>query len=139
MTVGHYALLADAILVAHAAYVLFVVGGQVLILLGGWRRWGWTRNPAFRLAHLAAIGFVVWEAWAGVACPLTVWENRLRELAGTGAYSTSFLGHWMQKLLFYQAPDWVFTLLYTLFSLVVVVTYVLYPPGRGRRDRQQQE
>ena len=132
MTVGHYALLADAILVAHAAYVLFVVGGQVLILLGAWRGWGWTRNPAFRLAHLAAIGFVVWEAWAGVACPLTVWENRLRELAGSDAYSMSFIAYWLRELLFYSAPEWVFTVLYTTFSLIVIVTCVFYPPRRRR-------
>ncbi len=37
VSAGHYALAADALLVAHAGYVLFVVGGQILILLGAWR------------------------------------------------------------------------------------------------------
>ena len=103
-----------------------------MILLGAWRGWGWTRNPVFRYAHLAAIGFVVWEAWAGVACPLTIWENDFRQLAGGGAYETGFIGHWLQKILFYRAPDWIFTLVYTAFSLVVIASYFLYPPRRRR-------
>ncbi len=130
VSAGYYALVADALLVAHAGYVLFVVGGQLLILLGAWRGWGWTRNPVFRYAHLAAIGFVVWEAWAGVACPLTVWEDHFRQLAGGGAYEIGFIGHWLQKIIFYRAPDWIFTLVYTAFSLVVIASYLLYPPRR---------
>lgn len=130
MTSNHYGLLADAILIAHVAYVLFVIGGQISILLGAWRGWAWTRNPLFRFAHLAAIGFVVWETWAGAACPLTVWENHFRQLAGGGAYETGFIGYWLQKLLFYRAPDWIFTLVYTAFSLVAIASFLLYPPRR---------
>jgi len=132
VTAGHYSLIADVILAAHAGYVLFVVGGQVTILLGWWRDWEWTRGRVFRLAHLVAIGFVVWEVWAGVACPLTVWENHFRALAGGGAYATGFSGYWLQKILFYTAPDWIFTIVYTAFGLVVIATYRLYPPRRPR-------
>lgn len=135
MTASDYRLLADALLVAHAAYVAFVVGGQALILLGAWRGWEWTRNFPFRAAHLAAIGFVVWEAWAGVACPLTVWENRLRQLAGGGSYQAGFIEHWLQAIIFYRAPDWIFILVYTAFSLVVIVSFLLYPPRRRSRKK----
>jgi hypothetical protein len=128
VTAGQSALIADAILAAHAGYVLFVVGGQMMILIGWWRRWEWTRGRVFRVTHLAAIGLVVWEAWAGVACPLTVWENRYRELAGGGAYPVSFMAYWLRELVFYSAPDWVFTVLYTVFSLIVVASYLLNPP-----------
>jgi polyferredoxin len=125
---GQSALIADAILAAHAGYVLFVVGGQAMILVGWRRRWQWTRGRVFRVAHLVAIGLVVWEAWAGVACPLTVWESRYRELAGAGAYPVSFMAYWLRELIFYSAPDWVFTLIYTVFSLIVVASYLLNPP-----------
>ena len=40
----------------------------------------------------------------------------------------SFIGYWLNQLLFYSAPEWMFTLLYTLFALVVVATFVFYPP-----------
>ncbi len=67
--------LADLILVLHAAYVLFVLGGQMMILSGWMLGWTWTRGYMFRLLHLLAIGFVVLEAWWGVTCPLTRLEN----------------------------------------------------------------
>lgn len=125
-----YAWLADGVLVLHASYVLFVVGGQLLIVAGWIRHWAWTRNGWFRWLHLGAIGFVVVEAWLGVRCPLTLLENNLRELAGSARYDMSFIGYWLGRLLFYTAPAWAFTLLYSLFGLLVVITLVLYPPRR---------
>ncbi|MDP1708926.1 MAG: DUF2784 domain-containing protein [Gammaproteobacteria bacterium] len=125
-----YAWLADGVLVLHASYVLFVVGGQALIVAGWIRQWSWTRNGWLRWLHLGAIGFVVAEAWLGVRCPLTLLENDLRELAGGAGYDMSFIGHWLGRLLFYGAPAWAFTVLYSLFGLLVLVTLVLYPPRR---------
>lgn len=127
---GAIAELADAVLALHALYVLFVVGGLLLTLAGWWRGWAWTRAPWFRWLHLAAIGFVVLEAWFGIPCPLTVIESRLRVLAGGTGYATSFVGHWLQRLVYYDAPPWVFTLGYTLFALLVVAVFVGHPPRR---------
>ncbi len=131
-----YELLADIVLALHTLYVLFVVGGLLLTLLGWWRGWAWTRGLWFRLLHLTAIGFVVLEAWFGVPCPLTVLESRLRLLAGSAGYATSFIGHWLQRLVFYEAAPWVFTAVYTVFALLVVAVFVFYPPRRypSRRD-----
>ncbi len=72
-------LLADFIVVFHAMYFSFVVFGLVLILLGIAFRWGWVRNFWFRALHLTTIGIVVLEALVGMTCPLTDWEQRLRE------------------------------------------------------------
>lgn len=129
-----YALLADLVVFIHALFVLFVVAGQTLILVGWIISWRWTRNPVFRVAHLAAIGFVVAEAWFGILCPLTTLEHALRNRAGQSAYEMSFIGHWLDRLLFYTAPEWVFTLVYTLFALLVVTTFVFYPPNWKRRS-----
>lgn len=127
---GLYGLLADAVLLLHAAFVLFVVGGLALILAGWVRSWCWTRGVLFRLAHLVAIGFVVLEAWFGVICPLTTLENALRVRAGAAGYGTGFIRYWVGKFLFYAAPEWVFTIVYTLFAAVVILTLILYPPRR---------
>lgn len=122
-------MLADTTLALHALFVLFVVGGQLLILAGWAGRWEWTRRPLFRLLHLGSIGFVVLEAWFGVRCPLTVLENALRIRAGeTASYQVSFIGYWLDRLLYYNAPPWVFTTAYTAFSLLVVLTFIFYPP-----------
>jgi hypothetical protein len=69
--------LADAILVVHFAFVLFVVLGFALVLAGGALGWRWVRNRGFRYTHLAAIAFVAVEALAD-ACPLTVAGGRPR-------------------------------------------------------------
>lgn len=128
-----YALLADVVVVAHAAFVLFVIAGQLAIVAGWARGWQWTRDPVFRTAHLGAIGFVVLEAWFGVVCPLTALEKHLRTLAGTAVYESSFIGYWAHRLLFYEAPAWVFTVAHSLFGMLVAASFVLYPPRRRRR------
>jgi Protein of Unknown function (DUF2784) len=127
--------LADGIVVCHAAYVSFVLFGLVAILLGIVFRWGWVRNLCFRSIHLIMIGIVVGEALAGVPCPLTVWEARLRKMAGQTAYTGDFLGYWAHRLIFFRAEPWVFTVIYTLFGLAVLAAFILAPPRRsGRHD-----
>ena len=122
--------LADVVLALHVAFVAFVVAGQALILIGWWAGWRWTRNRVLRITHLCAIGIVVLEAWCGIACPLTVWENWLR-LPGAG-YEMSFVGYWMQRLLYYDAPSWVFLTAYSAFGVIVALTFAFYPPQRRR-------
>ncbi|MEM7708134.1 MAG: DUF2784 domain-containing protein [Pseudomonadota bacterium] len=130
-----YRLAADAILLVHALFVAFVVLGLVLILLGkGWR-WRWVRNPWFRLAHLAAIAFVVVESWLGAVCPLTVWELALREKAGDSVYAGAFIAHWLEAVLYYRAPPWVFITVYTAFGGLVIASWFWVPPRRLRRPR----
>ena len=68
-----YSLLADAMLVIHFAFVVFVVIVFMLLLLGLLAHWSWLHNRIFRITDLAAIGIVVMQAWLGQLCPLTVW------------------------------------------------------------------
>ncbi|MBB3060503.1 DUF2784 domain-containing protein [Microbulbifer rhizosphaerae] len=129
-----YLLAADVILLLHTLFVAFVVLGVLLIFVGKFLRWHWVRNPWFRLAHLAAIGVVVAESWAGVICPFTVWEMALRAKAGETVYTGSFISHWLEMLLYYQAPAWVFRLVYSAFGLLVLASwYWVRPRSFGRR------
>ena len=123
-----YQLLADAVLALHVALVLFVVGGLVLIVLGNWRKWQWVNRWWFRLAHLAAIAVVVAETWIGLVCPLTTLEMWLRAQARDATYTGSFIEHWLQRLLYYDAPAWVFTTAYSLFGLAVIAAWWFFPP-----------
>jgi len=126
-----YQLLADAVLVFHFGVVLFVVGGLVVVVAGNLLRWRWVNQLWFRLAHLAAIAVVVLQAWLGQYCPLTTFESWLRVQAGAAAYEQSFIEHWLQRLIFYEAPFWVFTLAYTAFAVLVLLVWWRYPPRRG--------
>jgi hypothetical protein len=118
--------IADAVLVLHFLIVLFIVGGLVLTWAGFFLQWKWVRSPLFRYLHVAAIVFVAIEALLGYACPLTIWEDALRG----GARPESFIGRWVQRVLFYQAPEWVFTALYCLWAAATVATLKLVPPRR---------
>ena len=122
--------LADAVLIAHVLFVLFVVGGFSLILTGA-GRWAWVHNRAFRTAHLAAIAFVAVETLLGFACPLTLWEDVLRS---TGREDRSFIGRWLAWLLYYDLPEWVFATAYCAFALAVVWAWRAIPP-RARSTR----
>jgi polyferredoxin len=129
-------LLADLVLGVHVGIVVFVVGGLVAIVVGnlaGWRR---VNALGFRLAHLVAIGFVAVQAWLGATCPLTSLEMWLRRQARAASYDGSFIEHWLQRLLYYDAPGWVFTAGYTLFGLLVVATWWWLPPT-ARRPRRE--
>jgi hypothetical protein len=119
-------LLADTLVVVHFGIVVFIIGGLVLTWAGAPLGWRWVRNPAFRYLHLAAIGFVAAEALLGIACPLTLWEDLLRG----GARPDSFVARWVHRLLFYRAPEWVFTAAYVLWTLATLATLRLVPPRR---------
>jgi hypothetical protein len=121
-------MLADLTVVIHASYVSYVVFGLALILIGVALRWDWVRNTWFRATHLIAIGIVVAESLAGIPCPLTVWEAKLRRMAGQATYQGDFIGHWVHQLIYYRAEPWVFTLLYSCFGLAVLAAFVLAPP-----------
>ena len=119
-------MLADALLAAHFLIAAFIVAGLILVWLGAALGWQWTRNPWFRYLHLGAIAFVAAEAVAGIACPLTVWEDLLRG----GVRPESFVGRWVQRLLYYQVPEWVFTVAYVLWTAATLLTLWLVPPRR---------
>lgn len=129
-----YSLLADLIVAIHVAYVSFVVLGQAAILAGAALHWEWVRQRWFRLLHLAAIIVVALEALANIACPLTVWEDELRKLAGQSVEEGTFIGRCLDGLLFYNFPTWVFTSMYVGFALVVLATWILVPPRWRERE-----
>lgn len=112
-------LLADVVLVVHFAFVAFTAGGLLLTWVGAVAEWGWVRNFRFRAAHLAAVVFVAAESLAGIWCPLTVWEAQLRG----GSSDKSFVAHWIHRVLFYDFPEWVFTVLYAAFAAAVAATW----------------
>ena len=123
-----YVALADVVVVLHASYVGFVIVGELAILLGILLRWGWIRNRTFRIAHLAAIGLVVFEAWGGITCPLTTLEDWLRSQAGQTVEDGDFIGRCVHHVLFYRADPWIFTACYTAFGALVVLTLIVSPP-----------
>jgi hypothetical protein len=83
-------LLADATVVVHLAFVLFVMLGGFIVVR--WRRVAWV--------HLPAVAWAAWIQFADWICPLTPLENWLREQSGGKAYSSSFIEHYLLPVLY---------------------------------------
>ena len=124
---------ADAILIIHVAFVIYVVFGLFTIYVGFVLKWSWIRNFWFRISHLIAIVIVALQSWVGMICPLTIWEMALREKAGDATYSGSFIQHWLQSILYYSAPEWVFVLSYSAFGCLVLASWFIVKPIKPMR------
>jgi len=122
-----YRLLADAVVVLHAAFVAFVVLGGFLVMR--WPRMAWVHVPA------AAYGFLV-EA-AGWVCPLTPLEVWLRRRAGEAGYAGGFVEHHLIPLV-YPSP-FPRSLAWTLAGVVLAVNALSYGLFLGRRWRARQD
>lgn len=102
-----FRLLADAVVLLHLGFVLFVLLGGLLAL-----RW-----PAVRWVHLPAALWGAWIELSGGICPLTPLENALRQRAGEAAYTGDFVGRYVLPVLYPHA----LTRRIQLFLAVLVV------------------
>ena len=126
--------LADLILLIHFGFVAFVVLGFGVIWIGYFRGWTFVRNVYFRAAHLIAMGYVAIESLVGVACPLTTWEARFRVAARQeDFYQGSFIQHWVHRFIFFDLPEWLFTVVYLGFFALLLLTFWVVRPRRKVR------
>jgi hypothetical protein len=124
-----FTVVADVVLVVHFAVVLFVVGGMLAIALGVKLGWLWVHGWLFRLTHVATVALITLQAWLGQHCPLTTLEGWLRTQAGEQSfYEVSFVQYWLENIMYFQAPLWVFAIVYTLFGLLVILAWWRFPP-----------
>ena len=125
-------MLADFIFILHAGVVLFNVGGLLLIVIGGPLGWAWVRQRGFRVAHVSVMGFVTFEAILGTTCPLTLLEDWLRGVAT----EQSFVQRWTIALIYWNAPPWVFAMLYVVFLIAAICAWLAWPPMVSRHQDQ---
>ncbi len=85
-----YGILADAVLVLHLVFILFVVFGGMLLFVR--RAWAW--------AHLPCVAWAVLVELAGWICPLTPLENWLRLRGGTQGYDIGFIENYLVPVLY---------------------------------------
>jgi hypothetical protein len=85
-----YSLAADAVLLAHLAFILFVLLGALLAM-----RWRWVP-----VIHLPAALWGSYVELTGRICPLTYLENYLRNNAGQSGYPESFVDHYLLPIIY---------------------------------------
>jgi hypothetical protein len=114
-------LLADATVLLHVAFVIFVVCGGLLVA-----RW-----PRIAWLHLPAALWGAWVEFAGWICPLTPLENWLRGQGGGIPYASGFIEHYVLPILYPSSLSrpiqWV------LGGLVLLVNAVVYAIVLSRR------
>ena len=109
-----YRLMADAIVVLHLAYVIFVVAGGLLVFR--WRR--------VALLHLPAVVWAVLLEFRGWLCPLTPLELKLRASGGQAGYGGGFIEHYILPVLYPVELDKVMQI--EIGSLVIAVNIAVY-------------
>ena len=85
-----YCFMADLVLLAHLAFVVFVALGGFLVWR--WRRLAWIHAP------VALWGMAI--SYVGFTCPLTPLENWLRRLGGRAGYQGGFIEHYVTGALY---------------------------------------
>ncbi|HET9670243.1 MAG TPA: DUF2784 domain-containing protein [Casimicrobiaceae bacterium] len=104
-------LAADAVLLAHLAFIVFVLIGGILV----WR------IPSLAWLHAPAIAWAVFVESAGRICPLTPLENRLRLASGEAGYGGDFVSHYLLRLIY---PEGLTRAVQIALVLVVVAVNV---------------
>ncbi|MCO5108548.1 MAG: DUF2784 domain-containing protein [Burkholderiaceae bacterium] len=114
-------LAADAVLLAHLAFVAFAVLGGLLV----------AGRPRIAWLHLPAAAWAAWIEFSGAICPLTPLENDLRRLAGASGYGGGFVEHYLIPIVYPagltpQAQRW-------LGAIVVAINLAIYARVVTRR------
>lgn len=128
LTPAQLSLLAGAVLLLHLGVVLFNVLGLLVIPLGAWRGWNFVRIKWWRALHLLCWGVVALQAILGRACFLTIWESELLTRAGEQGDAAPLIERWVNALIYWPLPIWVFAVLYIALGLGVLVLWWLVPP-----------
>ena len=118
-------LAADAVLLLHLGFILFVLLGGVLAVR-------WRRAP---LLHLPAVAWGVNIELSGGLCPLTPLENRLRIAAGDAGYAGGFIEHYLLALIYPAGLTQ--DVQYVLAAIVVGVNALAYGWVWRRRRRSR--
>ena len=109
-----YRLAADAMMVAHLLYIIFVVVGGLVALRVRWVLW----------LHVPAVAWAIYVQYFGRLCPLTNWEKGLRERAGDAGYEGGFIDHYLMPLIY--PPDMPAAMPLVLGTAVVVINVAIY-------------
>lgn len=105
---------ADLLVLLHLAFIIFVVAGGLAAF-----KWPW-----MAFLHIPAAGWGALIEYKGWICPLTPWENRLRQLAGQEGYTEGFIEHYILQLVY--PPGLTRDMQSTLGTFVIVINLLIY-------------
>jgi len=128
-----FRLLADLIVVVHFAWILFMLAGFILTLIGFW----WKRlfdKWLFRTLHLLGIVYVGLLAVLREYCPLTILENALREKYDLYlTYPGSFIVHYLQRLVYPDIQPLMILIPTMIIAIFTILVFIFRPPRKIKR------
>ncbi|MDR3515524.1 MAG: DUF2784 domain-containing protein [Azospirillaceae bacterium] len=124
--------LAGTVLALHVGVILFNLFGLVAVPLGAWRGWRFVRVTWWRVLHLLSLAVVAAQAVAGRACILTLWQAALEDRTGQTPETEPLIQHWVEQVIFWPLPGWVFLVLYIAVLVYAAALWWLVPPRRSR-------
>ncbi|HTV46317.1 MAG TPA: DUF2784 family protein [Stellaceae bacterium] len=127
MLPGTEMLLAETVLAVHLAIILFNVLGLIAVPLGAICGWRFVRIRWWRVLHILLLAAVAGQAVAGRACILTLWQAAL---SGSAAAPMPLLMGWVDRLIYWRLPVWVFAAAYVVVFVYALALLVLVPPRR---------
>ena len=120
-----HAFLADAVLVLHGLFIVWVLFGGLAVML----------RPLWACVHLPAVAWAVWVSWSGSYCPLTPLEQSLRRAAGQAGYEGGFIEHYLTAAIY---PQGLTANLQLLFGAIVLgINLALYAVAITRAARRR--
>ena len=131
------AALAEAVLAVHVGVILFNLFGLVAVPIGAVLGWRFVRVRWWRLLHLASWAVVALQALFGRACFLTLWQDAAMQAGGTAATPRPLVQRWVEYLIYWPLPLWLFSLIYLAAFGYAVALWRLVPPVSGLGTRRQ--
>lgn len=127
-----YKILADTIVVTHFAWILFMLVGFIFTIVGFfWKRF--FDRWLFRTVHLFGIIYVSTLAIMGKHCPLTIWENTLRQKYDPNlTYPGSFMIHYFEKLVYPDINPLIIQIPTTFIAVFTILVFIVRPPKKKK-------
>ncbi len=122
---------ADAIIVVHFLYILFMLLGFLLTIYAVLFREKFFDWWLFRSLHLLGIFYVASLSILGKYCPLTILENELRlKYEVFSVYSGSFIIHYLEKLVYPDVNPLVIQIPTVFLAIFTIVMFIVKPPKK---------
>jgi len=136
-----YKILADLVVLIHFAWIVFILWGFILTVYSSisvyvlrtaknrWRtffdRW------IFRTIHLGGIVYVAILTILGKYCPLTIWENELRQQYNTQlTYHGSFVIYYIEKIVYPEVNYLLFVIPTMIIAVFTALMFIIRPPAK---------
>ena len=117
--------LADAVVVFHLGFIVFVLAGGILVVT-------WRRRVAW--LHLPAVAWAAYAEFTSTICPLTPLENTLRRRAGQSGYEGGFIENYLIPIVY---PSELTPNVQVVIGAIIVAVNVALYAIVVRRSRQR--